>query len=43
MGKIIKKISKMNKGELIIKVMAFVLAILMVLTGCITLIYYIFN
>ena len=43
MGKKKKKISKMNKGELAVKVMAFILAILMVLSVCATLIYFFIN
>ena len=43
MEKTTKKVSKMNKGELAVKIMAFILAILMVLSVCATLIYYIVN
>ena len=43
MEKTTKKVSKMNKGELAVKIMAFSLTILMVLSVCATLIYYIVN
>jgi len=43
MEKIAKKVSKRNKGELAVKILAFILAALMVLTVCATLIYYIFS
>ena len=43
MEKTNKKISRMNKGELAVKIMAFILAILMVLSVGASLIFYIIN
>ncbi len=39
----LKKLSKMNKGELAVKIIALALSIMMIFSACISLIFYFLN